>query len=431
MLERQLTEDAHAILLLCGHFGKSNEKSEPLKIREYNTVAEWLVSTDMRPGDLLHEYGREELRNGMLTLDLSRLERLLDRGVVMSLDTEKWLNKGIWIVCRSDAEYPARLRSHLKNQAPPFLYVAGNPDLLEGGGLAIVGSRNVQADGERFTRRVARRCAEHGIPVISGGARGVDQTAMLQALEVEGTCIGVLADSLARAAVNGKYREHLRDGRLLLCTPYRPDAGFKPGLAMGRNKLVYAMADQSLVIQSEKDKGGTWTGAKEELRRAQPHPVFVRLEEPVPEGNQALLELGALPFPMNFFERPPLDALQDAALDPETTLAAGETTRADMGGSPDAKSSESARSDKQKKVAEPAPAYPFTTVLDAVRPLILSQLEEERTVDELAKMLDVNKTQLNAWLKILVKEKSVKKRTRPVRYVRTSQIEIISKSEDK
>lgn len=343
----------------------------------------------------------------------------------MSLDTEKWMNKGIWVICRSDAEYPSRLRAHLRTQAPPFLYGVGNLDLLEGGGLAVVGSRAIQADGERFTRRVARRCAEHGIPIVSGGARGVDQAAMLEAVSSDGRCIGILADSLARTAVDGKYRDHLRDGRLVLCTPYRPDAGFKPGLAMGRNKLVYALADHALVIQAERDKGGTWTGAIEELRRSQPRPVFVRLGEPVPDGNRALLELGALPFPDAFFERQPSDALQDAALPGETRSSEIELSSVVEETAPESTYiSAGAVSVLKESVADPREDYPFTTILDAVRPLILSKLVGELTAEELSTALDVKKTQLDVWLKVLVKEKTVKKLNRPVRYLRVRQLKL-------
>jgi predicted Rossmann fold nucleotide-binding protein DprA/Smf involved in DNA uptake len=353
------------------------------------------------------------------------VEYLLDRGVAMSLDTEKWMNKGIWVVCRSDETYPARLRAHLGKQAPPFLYATGNPVMLEGGGLAVIGSRNVEADGERYTRRVARRCAEHGVPVVSGGARGVDQAAMLEALDAEGPCIGILADSLARAAVDGKYRQHLREGRLLLLSPYRPNSGFSAGLAMGRNKLVYAMADAALVIQAERDKGGTWTGAKEEIRRGRSRPVFVRVDEPIPDGNQALLGLGAMPFPATFFDRPPLEILQDA-VSPNASMKADATPTPvpEQDQSADTHSTDAIKSSVGTKVAEPAKAYPFATVLDAVRPLILEHLAEERTSEELSAALDVRKAQLDDWLTILVKEKAVKKLTRPVRYVRMQQLEL-------
>ena len=34
---------------------------------------------------------------------------------------------------------------------------------------------------------------------------------------------------------------------------------------MQRNKLIYALADAALVVNAEKDKGGTWNGAIEQL----------------------------------------------------------------------------------------------------------------------------------------------------------------------
>ena len=51
--------------------------------------------------------------------------------------------------------------------------------------------------------------AEDGESIVSGGARGVDETAMLGALEVEGTVIGILANGLLRACSSAKYRRHL------------------------------------------------------------------------------------------------------------------------------------------------------------------------------------------------------------------------------
>ena len=36
---------------------------------------------------------------------------------------------------------------------------------------------------------------------------------------------------------------------------------------MGRNKIVYALASNTLVVASDHDSGGTWAGATEALRR--------------------------------------------------------------------------------------------------------------------------------------------------------------------
>lgn len=303
--------NAQAILLLCAHLeGRSEVK--PLTLTEYNTLALWLVGEGMTPGDLLSDRGRDAVESGLCPFPPRRIHGLLERGVALAFELEKWYQRGMWVVCRSDENYPSRLRSHLRQQAPAFLIGIGAPNLLAGGGLAIVGSRNVDAEGENFTRAVARRCAEQGVTVVSGGARGVDQVAMLTALEQGGFAIGVLADSLSREMLSSRYRDHLIEGRLLLLSPYHPDARFSVGTAMGRNKLVYAMADQALVVACTAGEGGTWAGAIEELRRREaPRSVFIRQDNAGPSGTTALLPVGARLFPNEALSGSILEALGD------------------------------------------------------------------------------------------------------------------------
>lgn len=145
---------------------------------------------------------------------------------------EIWTNKGLWVISRSDPDYPRALRTRLGRHAPPILYGVGERLLLERGGLAIVGSRDPDESGLDFARSVALACSRQGVPVISGGARGVDSTAMNAAIEVEGVVIGVLADSLAHAAVTRKYRTAIREGLLVFVSPFDPDARFTSSAAL-------------------------------------------------------------------------------------------------------------------------------------------------------------------------------------------------------
>ena len=287
-----LTDDTKAIILLCGVFGKSNS-ANPLSQREYNALVRWLMSANMRPKDLLQNenIGPASIGSGIYE---QRLESLLGRGVQLGFAVEEWQRNGIWIISRSDKDYPARYKNHLKDKAPPLLFGVGDRSLLCGGGLAIVGSRNVDEAGERFTRQVAELCALNRMPVVSGGARGVDQFAMTASLEAGGVTIGVLAENLLKKSLERNARKAISDGRLLLISPCHPNARFTVGTAMGRNKLIYAMADYGLVVSAEHKKGGTWTGAEEELKREYSIPVFVRMEDGVPLGNKKLLELGAV-----------------------------------------------------------------------------------------------------------------------------------------
>jgi predicted Rossmann fold nucleotide-binding protein DprA/Smf involved in DNA uptake len=88
----------------------------------------------------------------------------------------------------------------------------------------------------------------------------------------------------------------LLDGSLAFVTPYAPTAGFSVGAAMGRNKLIYGLADYAVVVSSEHETGGTWAGATEALK-TRSCPLFVRESEKAPKGNRELLKLGAAALP--------------------------------------------------------------------------------------------------------------------------------------
>src|SRR6185369_11980866 len=75
--------------------------------------------------------------------DTDRLRALLGRGFALSLSVEKWTGHGFWVLSRDDPEYPKRFKEKLKHLAPVVLYGCGDRALLETGGLAIVGSRDI------------------------------------------------------------------------------------------------------------------------------------------------------------------------------------------------------------------------------------------------------------------------------------------------
>ncbi len=218
VLTHVLQPDTQAILLLCAGFGQSRQAEPmPLSLGEYNALAQKLQQQNLRPADLLATDGKnwvfDEI-NG--SLSPQRIVHLLERGAMLAVAVEDWTNKGLWILSRSDETYPQRLKRKLKHLSPPILYGVGNPNLLSEGGLAVVGSRDIDDEGLGYTQRIAEKCAEQDIQIVSGGARGVDQTAMLAAIAVGGKSVGVLADSLIKAAVSMKYREGLRQGRVAL-----------------------------------------------------------------------------------------------------------------------------------------------------------------------------------------------------------------------
>jgi len=200
-------------------------------------------------------------------------------------------------------EQVARARGHdgrlehqrverLGDEAPPVFYIVGDRSLLSIEGVGIVGSRGVADAGSDVARHAASTAVAAGFPVISGGARGVDQVSMTAAYEAGGQVVGYLADSLERRVRDPNTRRALADGSTCLATPYKPSAGFSVASAMGRNKLVYASARVTFVVASDLEKGGTWEGAVEALRNGF-GSVAVWMGEGGGPGNARLAELGA------------------------------------------------------------------------------------------------------------------------------------------
>lgn len=255
--------DIQTILLLTAHLDK-NDASKPLTAAEWGRLAAWLHAHKHTPVDLQQP--------GLLaawqdpTISGERLTALLQRGNTLAIQQEKWQRNGLGIITRADPAYPQRLKKQLGNQAPPFFHAIGALPLANhNGGIAIVGSRNAPAADLARTQEIARGVAAAGLITISGGARGVDETVMLAALDAGGYVIGTLPYSLLKASTSRKWRAALQNSQLLLLSPWHPEAGFSAAHAMTRNRYLYTLADSAIVIHSG-HKGGTISGAQENLK---------------------------------------------------------------------------------------------------------------------------------------------------------------------
>ena len=221
----------------------------------------------------------------------------LDRSIAMAFEFDRLQHSGVCTLTPFDQHYPCLFRCRLKEKAPVVLHAAGPLNLLGRPGLGVVGSRDIGEEGAEVAKGAARLASRLELPVVSGGARGVDRLAMNAAIDEQGTggrAVGFLADSLERQLKQSDTRRAILDERVLLCTPYQPDARFTAGRAMGRNKLIYAGALVTLVVASDKETGGTWAGAIEALKHGC-GPVAVWRGPGEGSGNEHLEQLGAMP----------------------------------------------------------------------------------------------------------------------------------------
>jgi len=294
-----LSQNSQAILLLTAPLmtGRMEPSADLLTPGEYMRLAVFLREVQKSLGDLLTADAGGLLGQCQGIVDGDRLRRLLGRGFLLSQAVERWQARAIWVITSADASYPQRFRERLKDNAPTILYGCGDATILATGGLAVVGSRNAIPALRTCAEYIGQLAAHAQQTIVSGGARGIDQAAMHGALEAGGTVVGILADSLERAALNREYRSPLMEGQLVLVSPYDPMAEFNVGNAMQRNKLIYALADAALVVSSDDQKGGTWAGATEQLTKLKLVPVFVRSQGEIGKGLQELQNMGALPWP--------------------------------------------------------------------------------------------------------------------------------------
>lgn len=291
-----ITTDDQVLVLLCSHLGLTKHGDlAPLTLREWNALARRLHARGLRPSALLGWcVGDFERELGLRVDDSLRLTALLERYNALAKLLERLESRGIYVLTRASAEYPQRYRDRLGEFAPVVLFYAGERTLLWQSGIAVVGSRHPDQTGQECAEFLGTACASSHMVLYSGGARGVDTLSMTASLRAGGTAVGVLANGLEKAVRD--YEALLRHGNLCLVTPYSPSAGFSIGAAMGRNRLIYCLADYAIVVTCRAEQGGTWAGAIEALKHGW-IPVFV-LEYPnMPAGNRLLLQKGALPLP--------------------------------------------------------------------------------------------------------------------------------------
>tara|TARA_R110001606_G_C15398475_1_gene652545 strand:+ start:4206 stop:5537 length:1332 start_codon:yes stop_codon:yes gene_type:complete len=421
-------------LLLTSYFSKpAKDSAKPLTSSEWGRFAFWLNEQGRKPEDLITGDPREVLQGWSDTkIPLERIEQLLERGTALALALDKWSRAGIWVLTRGDADYPRTFKQRLGTSSPAVLFGCGNARLLNQQGVSVVGSRNASTIDLNDANALGRKIAEAGLSVVSGGARGVDEEAMKGGLISEGTVIGVMADSLLGAATASKWRKGLMADNLVLVSPFYPEAGFSPGNAMARNKYIYCLGQAAVVVHSG-SKGGTWTGAVENLKKTWV-PLWVKKTEDSAAGNQALVGLGGewieksigqldvnmlLPHNRTAFSpasgsatSPPLSLtspLDRSSSFEENPASVCEDELKLEGNAPENLAKQSGFQGQNKHDLAAVTFYQ----------LFLHKMQEHSkpvTVEELMEEWDLSKKPVEEWLKRALDERKVKKLSKPVRY---------------
>lgn len=194
---------------------------------------------------------------------------------------------------RGSAEYPIEL---LDLAYPPSqLYALGGADTLAKPRVAIVGTRNSTAYGERITRSLTRALVRAGVSVISGMARGIDGTAHRTALEDGGRTVAVLGTGIDVPYPVGHRELHrIISERGLVVSENSPGMTARKGAFPKRNRIIAALAPVTIVVEAGFRSGALNTASQAlELGRvvaAVPGPI----DSEQSRGSNQLLRDGAV-----------------------------------------------------------------------------------------------------------------------------------------
>jgi DNA processing protein len=186
--------------------------------------------------------------------------------------------------------YPAVLA--VTDAPPPLLYVKGDADMLNRPVVAIVGSRQASAAGQKFARHLASELGAAGYVIASGLARGIDAAAHQAALNT-GT-VAILA-----GGIDIVYPPEHADLQRLIgeqgCLVTEQPPGFQPrGQDFPRrNRIISGLSLGVVVVEAARRSGSLVTArlAGEQGREvfAVPgHPL-----DPRAEGTNRLIKDGA------------------------------------------------------------------------------------------------------------------------------------------
>jgi DNA processing protein len=292
--------------------------------------------------------GLEASRSG----DIDELVKLLD-------------DANIRFVLPGDAEYPRSLER--TDDPPAALFIRGEA-LRDAPYVAVVGTSKMTDYGKRATALITQELVTSGVVIVSGLAFGVDAEAHDACLEASGRTIAVLPNGVDDASIspqtNLPIARRILDAGGTLISEQAPGTPCFPYQFLHRNRIICGLADATLVVEADRDSGSLITAklALEAGREvlAVPGPIW----SPVSRGTNDLIKNGA--------------HVCTGASDIFEALGFQNPVRA-------------------KQITESRASLPVT---ESER-RVLDQLNEPRSIDEIARLTTMTLAETNAVMSVL------------------------------
>lgn len=192
-----------------------------------------------------------------------------------------------------DPRYPALLAEI--PDAPPLVFVAGDPTLLERPQLAMVGSRRASKPGLDTAHRFARSLARGGFVITSGLALGIDGAAHQGALDVGGYTVAVLGTGLQclYPARHKRLARDIIDGGGALVSELPLDSPPQASNFPRRNRIISGLSLGVLVVEASPSSGSLITARIAAEQGREVYAIPGSIHHPGAKGCHQLIRDGA------------------------------------------------------------------------------------------------------------------------------------------
>lgn len=196
------------------------------------------------------------------------------------------------LITLADEDYPRLLLE--TPDPPPILFAKGQLSCLQQPSIAIVGSKNPTAQGEKNAHDFAMLLAEFGFTIVSGLAIGIDAAAHRGALASNGKTIAVVGTGLD-IVYPAKHRElaHEIIKQGLLISEFSLGTPSLPQNFVQRNRVISGLSMGCLVVEASLQSGSLITA---KFSTEQDRDVFAipgSIHSPQSKGCHQLIKQGA------------------------------------------------------------------------------------------------------------------------------------------
>jgi len=227
----------------------------------------------------------EKVRQALENRSLTSAEKIL----------QECADKGIGVMTLGDSIYPVKLKNIY--DPPLVLYYRGTlPDWEERPVIGVVGTRKATPYGMQAGMELGYQVAAGGGLLVSGGAEGVDATALQGAIRAGKPAVAILGggvDVVYPACNRQLFNQIVQNGCLI--SEYPPKTKAYGWHFPIRNRIISGLSNGVLIVEAPNPSGALITAEK---ASEQGRDVFVvpgNIGVDTCRGSNALLQQGAIP----------------------------------------------------------------------------------------------------------------------------------------